>query len=67
MRKNFMRLLEFFIVFLMVSCGGQPTGACVQGSGIGAHCGDGFTAATCSMMGNSTFYQGKTCKQLGFQ
>jgi len=66
MSKNFMRLLLLFIVLLVLSCGSQPTGACVQGSGIGAHCGDGFTAATCSMMGDSTFYQGQSCKQLGF-
>jgi hypothetical protein len=60
-----MRLTVFLMAMLTVSCGHQPTGACVRGAGIGATCGDGFTAAQCSMVGGTAFYQGQTCQQLG--
>lgn len=60
-----MQLTLFLMALLLVSCGHQPTGACVRGSGVAANCGDDFTAGQCSLVGGS-FYQGQTCQQLGF-
>jgi hypothetical protein len=52
---------------LILSCGGSdPKGACVSGSGIGSHCGDDFTAGQCDMVNGDHWYEGKTCKDLGY-
>jgi hypothetical protein len=65
MKAGIMLLAVSFFGLLMLSCGHQPTGACVRGSGIAANCGDDFTAAQCNTIGGTAFYQGQTCKQLG--
>lgn len=65
MRAILILLAISLLGLLVLSCGHQPTGACVRGSGIAANCGDDFTAAQCSMVGGSAFYQGQTCAQLG--
>lgn len=65
MKASAMLLAVSLLGLLILSCGHQPTGACVRGSGIAANCGDDFTSAQCSMVGGSAFYQGQTCAQLG--
>jgi len=65
MKAGITLLAVSFFGLLMLSCGHQPTGACVRGSGIATNCGDDFTAAQCNMVGGTAFYQGKTCQQLG--
>ncbi len=65
MKSSLGMLAVSSLALLILSCGHQPTGACVRGSGIAANCGDDFTAAQCSMAGGTAFYQGQTCKQLG--
>lgn len=66
MKRNLMPLAVSLLALPILSCGHQPTGACVRGSGIAANCGDDFTAAQCSLVGGTAFYQGQTCQQIGF-
>ena len=65
MKRNFMLLTVFLMALWTVSCGHQPTGACVRAAGIVSNCADGLTAAQRSMGGGTAFYQGQTCQQLG--
>jgi hypothetical protein len=65
MKASLMMIVVSLLALLILSCGHQPTGACVRGSGIAANCGDDFTAAQCNTVGGTAFYQGQTCKQLG--
>lgn len=53
----------------LASCGGgdDPKGACVRGSGVGATCGDDFTYAQCNLVNGDKFYEGRTCRDLGFR
>jgi hypothetical protein len=47
--------------------GGPSKGACVRGSGVTATCGDDFTTDTCRLVNGDAFYEGKSCKDLGFR
>ncbi len=48
-------------------CGGKDeSGACVRGSGITATCGDDFTSGQCEFIGGDSWYEGRTCADLGF-
>ena len=53
----------------VVACGGgsPATGACVSGSGATARCGDDYTQAQCNLVNGEHFYEGRTCKDLGFR
>ena len=52
----------------LTSCGGggNEQGACVRGTGVSASCGDDFTSGQCGLV-NGTFYESKSCKDLGFR
>ena len=56
-------------VLFEVGCGGggETTGACVRGTGATATCGDDFTAGQCVLVAGDKFYEGTTCKALGFR
>lgn len=58
-----------FVALWVAACGGgdPPKGACVRGSGPGASCGDDFTDAQCNLVNGDRFYEGRTCRDLGFR
>jgi hypothetical protein len=62
-------LLWIVFALALSACGGgdPATGACVRGTGVGATCGDDFTAGQCSLINGNAFHEGKTCKDLGFR
>lgn len=71
LRKNWRRAgLPVLVAALAVAasgCGGKdPSGACVRGSGILATCGDDFSAAQCEFIGGDSWYEGRSCADLGF-
>jgi hypothetical protein len=68
-RQMFSVSVSIFLVLTQVACGGggNANGACVRGSGATATCGDDFTATSCTLVNGTGFYEGKTCKELGFK
>ena len=61
-------LAVLFGLLVHVSCGGgsDAKGACVGGANPNA-CGDDFTAGQCEAVKGDRFYEGKTCKDLGYR
>ena len=68
-RQIFSVSVAAFLALTQVACGGggNEKGACVGGSGATATCGDDFTATSCTLVNGTGFYEGKTCKALGFR
>ena len=60
--------LAVLICSLIGGCGGGSgsTGACVRGSGATATCGNDFTVDQCVLINGDQFYEGKSCKDIGF-
>ena len=68
-RQMFSVSVSVLLALAQAACGGggNPTGACVRGSGVSASCGDDFSSGQCTVVNGSGFYEGKTCKDLGFR
>lgn len=70
-KKVYIHIAMIFmpIVFFTAcdSLSAPPKGACVRGTGITALCGDDFTSANCEQFaGGTSFHEGKSCDDLGF-
>ena len=71
MGKRMLLLISLWLVvgLLSLGCEDDPTGACVTDLGLPGTpptCADGRTKRECDY-GFNTFYEGKTCKELGFE
>jgi hypothetical protein len=66
LRRISLSSIALFLALAQLACDDNPTGACITGTGLTAHCGDDFTAGQCALVNGDEFFEGKTCKELGF-